>query len=120
MEPKKASCGKMAMPRSIRGVSWGLLSPFRTAHGGPRGGRSPLPNMSARWFRVSLDLERIRRSLSRADAAEYPIEYVLSWLTESGFRHAGDGAWIVREADLGAVEPDEVRTIEELPEGPAE
>ena len=79
--------------------------------------------MSDRWFRVTLDLEGIRRSLARADRTEHTIEYVRAWLIKSGFRpvddagDAGDAGdtWVVREADLGAVEPAEVRTIEEVP-----
>jgi len=82
--------------------------------------------MADRWFRVTLDLEGIRRSLARADGTEHTIEYVRAWLIESGFRpvdEAGDAgeagdtweAWVVREAELGAVEPGEVKAIEEVP-----
>ena len=79
--------------------------------------------MSERWFRVTLDLVGIRRSLSRADGTEHAMGYVKAWLVESGFRaveDAGDAgdAWVVHEADLGAVEPAEVRTIEEAPGPP--
>jgi hypothetical protein len=71
-----------------------------------------------RWFRVTLDLEGIRRGLSRADKTEHAVEDVLSWLAESGFRRVEEGAWVVTESDLGAVEPGEVRTIEALPDPP--
>ncbi len=74
--------------------------------------------MSDRWFRASLHLEGIRRNLSRADGDEHTTEYVLSWLAKSGFRRVAEGAWVVKESDLGAVEPREVRAIEPLPEPP--
>jgi hypothetical protein len=74
--------------------------------------------MSDRWFRVTLDLEGIRRSMSRADGTEHTVEYVLSWLAKSGFRRVEESAWEVKESDLGAVEPREVRTIEPIAEPP--
>jgi hypothetical protein len=67
--------------------------------------------MADQWFFVQLNLERIRRSLSRDDRTEYQADYVREWLTRSGFHPVADG-WLVREADLGLVDPTEVTRIE--------
>jgi len=65
-----------------------------------------------RWFILELDLSRLRTTLSTADRCEYTSADVRQWLVDAGFRPMGDG-WLVREADVGQVEPDEVTSISE-------
>jgi hypothetical protein len=64
------------------------------------------------WYFVRLDLERIRRHLSKEDRTTYPLEYVTQWLQEAGF-HLKEAGWLVRGQDLGQVDPVEVTSIEE-------
>ena len=68
--------------------------------------------MGERWLRVHLDLRRLRDALSRDDGCEYTIGDVREWLQHAQFRPR-DGVWLVREADLGQVEPFEVVAVDE-------
>ena len=68
--------------------------------------------MGERWLRVHLDLRRLRDALSREDDCEYTIGDVRKWLQYARFRPLED-VWLVREADLGQVEPSEVVTVDE-------
>lgn len=71
-----------------------------------------------RRFRVRIDLERLRRSLSREDGALKSLEQVLAFLRDAGFQPQPDGSWIVREADLGHLRPEEVTEARPLDPGP--
>jgi hypothetical protein len=64
------------------------------------------------WFLIRLDLERIRLNLVREDGRTRSGQDVRAWLGEAGFRPAG-AAWLVRESDVGHVQPAEVTAIEE-------
>ena len=68
--------------------------------------------MAEVWYIVQLDLEAIRRNLSKADRTTYSPEYVEHWLRDAGFHRAEKG-WLVRSSDLGQVQPSEVVAIEE-------
>lgn len=58
-------------------------------------------------FRILIDLDRLRNSLSAENREETSEEAVLVWLREAGFYRTADG-WLVREADLGQLQPAEV------------
>ena len=68
--------------------------------------------MAERWLRVQLNLQRLRAALSREDNCEYTSGDIHEWLQSARFRR-DDGAWVVREADLGQLEPSEVVAVDE-------
>lgn len=76
-------------------------------------GRTP-PSMPKR-LAVQLDLERIRANLSNEDGCEFTPAEVKRWLGDAGFRLAG-AVWIVREKDLGQLDPSEVISVEDYDE----
>jgi len=70
----------------------------------------------SRIFRI-----RVRRELLRAHLEHENNEFVSEgelreFLTSAGFTPHGD-QWLVREADLGILDPEEVATIELVPNG---
>ena len=67
-----------------------------------------------RWLRVEINIAALRASLSREDRREYSVKDVCQWLRDAGFREAGRD-WIVREPDLGHLQPDEVIAIDDVP-----
>jgi hypothetical protein len=58
---------------------------------------------------VRIDLELLRRNLSKADARDCSLEEVSEWLTQSGFTRREDGLWLVHEEDMGQLDPSEVK-----------
>ncbi len=74
--------------------------------------------MADNWFEVELDLEKIRQTLSRDDRTDYPLEYVRNWLADAGFVPHGPDRWLVRERDLGQVDPSEVLSLQDHPGPP--
>jgi len=65
-----------------------------------------------------LDVGKIRENLSRADERELSEAEVASWLTASGFIRDGEWWWVM-EAELGAVDPEEVvELVVESDKGP--
>ncbi len=64
-----------------------------------------------RVLRIQIDLPTLRRNLSTADRREISTCEVRAWLTSAGFTPDHD-AWIVREADLGHLQPDEVTSVD--------
>jgi hypothetical protein len=84
------------------------------AHRAPRRGdhtaRSGGDVTETRYL-VRLDLEAVRRCLSREDRTTYSLDRVRQWLRDAGFRPMENG-WLVRAADLGQVQPSEVLHIE--------
>ena len=67
-------------------------------------------NGRPRWYRVELYLDLVRRNLSREDRRVWTDDDVRKWLAEAGFV-CNDQTWIVAEADLGQLRPEEVRRI---------
>jgi hypothetical protein len=68
-------------------------------------------------FLVSIDLDRVRQSMSAADRRDVSIEEVRTFLLDSGFVRAYDAErWVVAERDLGAVDSSEVASIEPAPD----
>lgn len=68
-----------------------------------------------RQFRVQIDLERLRSHLAEADRETKSAEQIRAFLIDSGFVQTPRG-WLVSEADLGVLHPDEVIAIDEVPE----
>jgi hypothetical protein len=64
-----------------------------------------------RTFRIRIALPLLRRTLSAQDGRELSTCEVRQWLREAGFVADGEG-WLVRESDLGQLEPDEVTEAE--------
>jgi hypothetical protein len=62
---------------------------------------------------VLLNIEKIQASLSTADGTSYTEAQVRQWLLDAGFEPHGN-QWIVSEADLGQVDPSEVKEIAPL------
>jgi hypothetical protein len=68
-------------------------------------------------FLVSIDVDRVRQSLSAADRRPVTIAEVETFLLDSGFARVYDAQrWVVEERDLGAVDASEVASIEPAPE----
>ena len=74
--------------------------------------------LMSRRFLVQVDIELLRSHLSQADREEKSREQIVQFLIDSGFRQT-PGGWIVSEADLGVLEPEEVTAIDELPDDPS-
>jgi hypothetical protein len=68
--------------------------------------------MAERWLRVRLDLNKLRAALSREDGRQYSSGEVRMWLLDAGFRPSEEN-WLVREVDLGQVQPGEVLILGE-------
>src|SRR5215207_1672098 len=64
-----------------------------------------------RVFRAELDLDLIAANLSKENRDGVSSAEVLTWLNESGFFRTSAG-WLVREADLGQVNPAEVKRLD--------
>ena len=68
-----------------------------------------------RRFLVQIDVELLRSHLSEADREEKSTEQIVQFLVDSGFELTPRG-WVVSEADLGVLDPEEVSRIDELPD----
>jgi hypothetical protein len=66
---------------------------------------------------VHLDLRRIRLNLSAEEGRDVSDAEVKRWLTDAAFEPRGDG-WLVKEADLGQVLPEEVIAVQGDPQSP--
>jgi hypothetical protein len=64
---------------------------------------------------VQLDLERIRANLAKEDRRPFTEAEVQRWLIDAGFEPAA-GRWLVKEKDLGQLDPSEVLSIEDSDE----
>ena len=64
-----------------------------------------------RLFRISIDHAALRANLSRQEQRVLNEQEVRCWLRDAGFMPAGD-RWLVREPDLGQLEPEEVSSAE--------
>src|SRR3982751_5056098 len=68
-----------------------------------------------RYFRVRIDMSLLRRRLSTEDRREWSTTEVRHFLLDAGFVPDHD-AWVVAEAELGHLLPDEVLAAEAEPE----
>ena len=66
----------------------------------------------ARHFRITLNRDALRANRAREEKRAVSDAEIDKWLIEAGFRKDGD-AWIVREEDLGHLDPSEVNSAEE-------
>jgi hypothetical protein len=66
-----------------------------------------------RWYRVKLDMDRLRAHLSPGSPAKADERALRRWLRQSGFEPRGDW-WVVREAGLGQLAPSEVAASEPM------
>ncbi len=69
-----------------------------------------------RIFRVAINLPLVVANLSRADREAHTEASVRQWLRDAGFTPDGDH-WLVREPDLGQIDPSEVFSAEVLSGG---
>jgi hypothetical protein len=67
----------------------------------------------AKYLRIVIDAERLRENLSRADGRDMSADEIERWLRDAGFEPTGTG-WVVREADLGQLDPSEVISVEDV------
>jgi len=67
----------------------------------------------ARWYRVKVDMNRLRAHLAPGNPAKADERAVRRWLEQSGFEPRGDW-WLVREAGLGQLAPSEVTASEPM------
>lgn len=79
-----------------------------------RGGKHRTGNSSdARWYRVKVDMDRLRAHLAPGNPARADERAVRRWLEQSGFEPRGDW-WVVRQAGLGQLAPSEVAAFEPM------
>jgi hypothetical protein len=72
-----------------------------------------LGGSDARWYRVKVDMDRLRAHLAPGSAGKADERVVRKWLRQSGFERRGDW-WIVREAGLGQLAPSELAASEPM------
>ena len=61
----------------------------------------------SRWYRVKVDMERLRSHLSPESRQTADEPMLRRWLKQSGFEPRGDW-WVVCESNLGQLAPSEV------------
>ena len=76
-------------------------------------GQSAGDSSDARWYRVKVDIERLRSHLSPGNPARADERAVRRWLEQSGFEPRGEW-WVVREAGLGQLAPSELTASERM------
>ena len=64
---------------------------------------------------IDIDLAVLRAHLSKEEGHSVSEDEIRKWLVDAGFE-AYRGLWIVDEADLGQLDPSEVKSIEDAPE----
>lgn len=69
------------------------------------------PTVGVRTFRVKVDVSAVARNLAREEKRAINESDVLKLLEDAGFKREGAN-WIVRESDLGLLQPAEVLSIE--------
>lgn len=65
---------------------------------------------------VDIDLPAVAANLSRDEGRAVSEAEVRQWLLDAGFTPTPDGRWTVTEADLGQLDPSEVRSLEDAPD----
>jgi hypothetical protein len=65
----------------------------------------------SRWIRVGLKRELLRRHLARENGSSPTDNEIDQWLRDAGFEHRGKDQWLVRERDLGHLDPSEVSSV---------
>jgi DNA-binding response OmpR family regulator len=62
---------------------------------------------------VDIDLIAVAAHLSEEEGRPIGEAEVRQWLLDAGFQVVQDGRWVVNEADLGQLDPSEVRSLED-------
>ena len=70
------------------------------------------PDMG-KLLKIQLDFARLRKNLSREESRPLTDDEVHRWLLDAGLTPKGDW-WVVRERDLGQVDPSEVLAVEDV------
>jgi hypothetical protein len=72
------------------------------------------PLSMAKRVLIDIDLAVLRTNLSKEEGQSVSEDDVRKWLIDAGFA-SYRGLWIVDEADLGQLDPSEVKSIEDAP-----
>src|SRR5690349_4451016 len=72
-----------------------------------------IQSSDARWYRVKVDMDRLRAHLAPGNPARTDDKALRRWLEQSGFEPRGEW-WVVREAGLGQLAPNEVAASEPM------
>jgi hypothetical protein len=72
--------------------------------------------LMSRIFRIRIRDELLRAHLERENEEFVSAGELREFLSHAGFTPYGD-QWLVREADLGVLDPEEVVSIEPVPTG---
>ena len=64
---------------------------------------------------IDIDLAVLREHLSKEEGVSVSEDETRKWLVDAGFE-SYRGLWIVDEADLGQLDPSEVKSIEDAPD----
>ena len=67
---------------------------------------------AAKLLRVIINLDLLRQNLSKEHGRDWTHDEVIAWLADARFQRNGRG-WIVREPDLGQLDPTEVTDAED-------
>ena len=70
----------------------------------------------AKRLLVDIDLAILSSHLSKEEGRLVDEAETRKWLTDAGFEQFGE-RWIVDEPDLGQLDPSEVRSLEDAPQG---
>jgi hypothetical protein len=62
----------------------------------------------SRWIRVGINRKLLRKHLSQENGSAISSAQIDQWLIEAGFTQRSGDQWVVREADLGQLDPSEV------------
>jgi hypothetical protein len=73
------------------------------------------PLSMAKRVLIDIDLAVLREHLSKEEGTPVTEDEMRKWLVDAGFE-SYRGLWIVEEADLGQLDPSEVKSIEDAPE----
>ncbi|HEX4123585.1 MAG TPA: hypothetical protein VHY37_02600 [Tepidisphaeraceae bacterium] len=64
---------------------------------------------------VTIDIEKLRGNLARADQRDVSVEEAQRFLADAGFKRT-DAGWLVSEENLGHLDPSEVLSAEIIDE----
>jgi len=80
--------------------------------GDPHRELAPRADM-ANKLRIRINWPRLLANMSKQEGRAMSREEVRQWLVDAGFTHDEDDYWIVKEPDLGQLEPSEVISVED-------
>jgi hypothetical protein len=73
------------------------------------------PFSMAKRVLIDIDLAVLTAHLSKEEGRSVSEDETRKWLIDAGFE-SYRGLWIVEEADLGQLDPSEVKSLEDAPE----